>query len=244
MATLRTINRLINAVLCDILNVYHPGESIDANDASVVHRAIQDRLASWVDDVLIPIQTTEYFAMVVGTAVYTIGETGVTTVSSPRPDKIVGAYVRQSDYDYPVEVITESQYRYLADKTKPGRPEQVYPYYTTPNVTLYLYPVPDSTDNFYFTSNKHMTEPTTYTEDTFVTMGLPGYIYDALKWRIAIDVAPGFYKPVSQEILFNANDAFNRMTAKHLARTIKGGVVEMAYTGRSRYSKADFFAGE
>ena len=245
MATLRTINRLINAVLCDILNVYNPNESIDADDASVVHRAIQDRLASWVDDVLVPIQITESFAMVVGTASYTIGETGAPTVNTARPDKIVGAYVRQSSYDYPVEVITESQYRNLADKTSSGRPEKVYPYYTTPNITLYLYPVPDSTDNFYFVSNKHMTEPTTYTEDTFVTMGLPGYIYDALKWRIAIDVAPGFYKPVSQEILFNANDAFSRMTAKHLARSMKGGMVEMAYSGRGRgrYSKSDFFAG-
>jgi len=245
MATERTINRLIDAVYKDILHIYRTDEVIETSDKTLALYAIQDRLAAWVDDVLVPIQITESFAMVVGTASYTIGETGTPTVNTARPDKIVGAYVHQGDYDYPVKVITESQYRNITDKTSSGRPEKVYPNYTTPNITLYLYPVPDTTDNFYFVSNKHMTEPTTYTVDTFVTMGLPGYIYNALKWRICIDIAPGFERQVSPEITYNAQESYSNMIAKHLARSMKGGVVEMAYTGsgKGRYSKSDFFSG-
>ena len=246
MATVRTINRLINAVLCEILNVYHPGESIDAADAETIFHITQDRLAAWSDNITVPISITEYFAMVVGTASYTIGEDGAPTgKDTVRPEKIIGAYVKVGSYDHPVEIITEEQYRNIRDKTSTGRPTKCYPNYTTPNITVYFYPVPDSTDNFYFVSIKPMTEPTAYTTDTFNTLGIPGYIYDALKWRVAIDAAPAFSKPISAEVKFNADDAFNRMQAKHLARTMTGGVVEMAMRrGRGSYSLADFFAGE
>lgn len=246
MATIRTINRLISAVLCEILNVYHPGESIDAADSETVYHIIQDRLAAWSDAITVPISITENFAMVVGTASYTIGEDGAPTgKDTVRPEKIIGAYVKVGNYDHPVKIITEKEYRDIRDKTTTGRPTKCYPDYTTPNITVYFNRVPDTTDNFYFVSIKPMTEPTAYTTDTFNTMGIPGYIYDALKWRVAIDAAPAFSKSIAPEIKFNADDAFNRMQAKHLARTMTGGMVEMAYRrGKHGYSLADFFAGE
>jgi hypothetical protein len=246
MATVRTINRLITAILSDILNVYHPGESLDNADVQTVFHAIQDRLSDWTDDITIPVVITEYFAMVSGTASYTVGQTGAPTVNSVRPESIVGAYVHEGDYDYPVKIITEAVYRSIYDKASTGRPTQCYPNYGTPNVTLYLHPVPDSTDNFYFASLKPMTEPTGYTQDTFVTLGIPGYIYNALKWRVAIDVAPGFAKPITPEMKYNEEDSFNRMTAKHLARSMNGAVIELAYSGsrKGTYTKSEFFAGK
>lgn len=245
MATVRNINRLIDAVLKDILHVYRMDETVSNDDKQTLLYAIQDRLAAWADDIIIPVVATESLSMVSGTATYTIGESGSPSLNTARPDKVVGAYVREGDYDYPVGIISEAVYRTITDKSSTGRPEKLYPLYGTPNVTIYLWPVPDSTDTLYVVLQQIMTEPTTYTQDTFATLGLPGYIYNALKWRVAIDIAPGFERQLTQEILWNANDAYANMTSKHLARNMRGALVEMGLTGRrGSYSLSDFFAGK
>ena len=191
MATVRTINRLIRAVLSDILGVCNPAQPIEAEDARTVKEAIQDRLAAWTGVITIPVVTTESFSMVSGTASYTIGEDGSPSLDTVRPDQIVGAYIKSNGLDSSVRIITENQYRNIADKTTSGQPTRAFPDYKTPNITLFLYPVPDTTDRIYIASIKTYTEPTQLNDDTFVDLGIPGVVYNALKWRIAIDVAPG-----------------------------------------------------
>lgn len=245
MATVRTVNRLIRAVLSDILNIYNPEQTISAADSKTVLEAIQDRLAAWTSQITIPVITTENFAMIVGTAAYTIGQSSSPSLNTPRPDQIIGAYVRVSSYDHPVNIWSEAQYRGITDKTTSGRPTVLYPKYSTPNITITLHPVPDTTDNLYFSSIKIYTEPTTYTQDTFADLGLPGLVYNALKWRIAIDVAPGYRAELSPAIGANATEAFSDMVAQNLARNMNPAVVEMAMTRKQgSYSLSDFYAGE
>ena len=245
MATVRNINRLIDAILKDILHVYRADETVEASDKTTVLYAIQDRLAAWVDDIAIPVVSTQSITMISGTATYTIGESGAPSLDTARPDQVVGAYVRQGDYDYPVKIISESIYRGITDKTSSGRPTLLYPLYGVPNVTIYLWQVPDSTDTLYVSLLQQMAEPTTYTQDTFADLQLPPYVYNALKYRVAIDLAAGYERQLTQEIIWNANDAYSNMTSKHLARSLRPATVEMAYRrGQQTYTLSDFFSGE
>ena len=243
MATSRTINRLINS----ITQLYKgAGVTLPAQDTQALLEMIQDRLAEWSGHINIPVVTTEYFAMVSGTSSYTIGENGTPTKDTARPNTIVGAYVRQSNYDYPVQIITEYAYRNIHDKTTTGRPEQLYPDYSTPNVTVYLYPVPDTTDSLYFASIKDFTEPSSIGDDTFNTLQLTGTVYNALKWRVALDAASILTeegRPFPSLLRVNADEAYNKMLAQHLAKNMRGATVELALKNRSNYSLSDFFAG-
>jgi hypothetical protein len=238
MATVRTVNRLIRSVLSDILGIYNPNQTISAADALTVREAIQDRLAAWAGQITIPVVNSETFAMVPGQASYTIGESGSPSLNTPRPDQIIGAIIREDSVDSGLSIITESQYRGILDKTTPGTPRKIYVSYTTPNITVYLYPVPDATDSIYLSTVKPYTEPTGYTQDTFATLGLPGYVYNTLKWRVAIDVAPGFKADVNQLIISNYNEAEANMMAINLANTMRPVDVELAYSKYNNYGRA------
>lgn len=243
MAIVRTVNRLIRAVLSDALHVYHPAQAIEAEDERTVKEAIQDRLAAWTGTITIPVVITESFAMIAGTASYTVGQTGSPSLNTTRPDHIIGAYIRSSGNDDPVGIITESQYRGISDKTISGQPTRAFPDYKTPNITIYLHPVPDSTDSFYIASIKPYTEPTVLTADTFVDLGIPGPVYNALKWRVAIDVAPAFRAELHPSVTGNATDSYADMMALNLARTMTPVASDLSYSGSGRMSLNDFLSG-
>jgi len=239
----RTVNRLIKAILSDVLHIYHPAQEIEAEDVRAVKEAIQDRLAAWTGTITIPVVITESFAMIVGTAAYTIGENGATSLDTARPDHIIGAYIRSSNNDDPVSIITEKQYREISDKTISGQPTRAYPDYKTPNITMYLHPVPDSTDRIYISSLKPYTEPTVLTADTFVDLGIPGPVYNFLKWRVAIDVAPAFRAEIHPSVAMNATDSYADMMALNLARTMTPVASDLSYSGSGRMSLNDFLSG-
>lgn len=240
--TSRTVNRLITAVLCDILGIYNRQYSIPAADAQAVKETLQDILGAWSIGTNIPIITTENFAMVSAQSTYTVGENGTPTKNTLRPEEIVDAWVRIGDTDYPVAIYAQAQWRDIGDKSTAGRPTVCFPQYTTPNVTLELWPVPDSTDSFYFCSRKPFIDPTSLTDTFFVDLQIPPQVYQALKWQIAIDLAGGYGKPITQEMAVNARRAYADALSWHTARQVSPTKVDVV-SGRKRMSFQDFKAG-
>lgn len=83
----------------------------------------------------------ESFTLVPGTGTYTYGATG--DFDSARPVRIVSAYVRDSDYDYPVDVRADADLAEVGDKSFQGMPEMLALNGTYPLATVSLFPVPD-----------------------------------------------------------------------------------------------------
>ena len=192
MATNRTVSDLIRAVV-NVLGLYAPSEALIADDQSVILDAIQDLLAEWSDaGLIVPCLTTEPVTLVVAKASYTIGQSGSPDLNTVRPENIIGAYVRSGTTDNSVEIIGKTAYDAISDKTSAGRPDKLYPSYSAPNMTIYLYPVPDAIESLYITSHKPFTEPTLYSEQLLNTTGIPRNYYNALKFNVALDVAPIF----------------------------------------------------
>ena len=88
--TSRTVNRLVTAVLCDILGIYNRQYSIPDADAQAVKETLQDVLGSWSIGTNIPVITTENFAMVSAQSTYTVGESGTPTLNHSAPRRGAG----------------------------------------------------------------------------------------------------------------------------------------------------------
>lgn len=237
MAIKRTINRLVRSILSDILGVYNPEDTISAADANTILEFCQDKLAEWSEGgIYIPVPTTDCLPLVPGKVSYIIGQAPypVPDVGTLRPDLITRVMIRDSNtYDYPCNILTKDLWENLLDKTQTtGRPERMYPEYSVPNIKVYFNPIPDVAYTARITSMKPLTQPNFLTDDVFSDLLLPGQIYQALKWNVAMDVAEGFSKSVTPIMQKNAMATEGKMLALNLARSIQGTVMDLAPTGQ------------
>ena len=209
-----------------LLNIVNPSETPTAADYDTVYNVIQDVLGEWgATGLLVPVLTEEYLSTVASDANYTVGETAAdkTTV---RPEQVVRAWIREGNVDYVVDIIGQREYSLLADKSETGRPEYLYVSYTTPNATFFLYPVPDAIYSFYFTSIKPLVEPTTFVESLHTTVTLPRAYYNALKYAVALDVAPYFEKQPVEYMVRRAVTAKQQLMSMNLARSVESAMFE------------------
>ena len=220
MATARTVLQIIEAALRKI-GVYSPEEAPLAADTTTALIALQDMLSEWSDGGLtVPITVQETFNLIVGTAAYTVGQTGAPSLNTVRPEQVMGAFVRDSGgNDFPVKIAGEREYRRIETKAAVGRPECVYVYYGSPNLTMYMHPVPDSIEAFYFSSRKNLTEPTTLVQDMFTAVQIPRNFHTALVWNLAMEITEEYGKPPTQLMVKRAMETKNNVISMNAART-------------------------
>ena len=243
MATTRTALDLITAAL-QTLGVYGATETLSAEDAHLGLETLQDMIAEWSDGGLtIPCTVTEAITLVVGQVAYTVGENGVPSLFTVRPEQIVGAFVRDSgNYDYFVEIIGERAYNSLQNKSGiSGRPDRLFAKYSAPNITVYVYPEPDAAESLYITSVKSFTEPTAYTEELLDTTTIPRNFYNALKWNLAMELSTPFQREITPLIAKRARDTKKSIINLNMARTVEP--VDLGFGSNKGGSLADFFEG-
>ena len=240
MAT-RTANDLVMAV-GRTLGLFHPGETPAASDSSVILGAIQDLLAEWADGgLLVPYEVTEGINLIVSQVSYTVGESGSPSLDTVKPELITGAYVRSGGYDYPVEIIDKKAYDAILNKTLAGRPDKIYVAYTAPNITIYTYPVPDATDVLYITSKKTMTEPVNLTDDLTETLNIPRNYFNALRYNVAVDVAPMFNMEPSATVASRAIMTKRTIISLNVARN--SGPVALEVSAMSDHPTGNILTG-
>ena len=182
-----TRDELIAASL-RLLNVLGQGVSPTAQDLTdcglalnmVVKRAQTKGLNLWTyANITVP--------LVVGTASYTIGPTGV--VAADRPLRVVRAIIRSSvNHDTPLFQLSREEYENTANKTIETRPNSFYYDPQMGNGTLYVYPTPDTTDDLIITVQRQLADITTGTQ----VPEFPNEWYGYLKFALAADVAPDY----------------------------------------------------
>ena len=222
MATSRTVRQIIDGALRRI-GVYNPEETPLAADTTTALIALQDLLAEWSDaGLMVPFEVQETFNLAAGTASYTVGESGVPSLNTVRPEHIMGAFVRDSGgNDFDVKVIGRREYQLITPKNSSGRPEQVYVQYTAPNVTLIMVPVPAAIEAFYFYSRKNLTEPTTLIQDMLTTVLVPRNYHTALIWNLALEITEEYGKPPTQLIVKRAMETKAAVLSTNMARNLE-----------------------
>ena len=218
-----TAKEIIEAALQD-LGIIEAGSSPNFDDLAWCLGKFNRMLNSMsADGINLFYRVSESFAMTSGTASYTIGSSA--TFDTTRPNVIEQAFIRVDGYDYIVTPRPMDEYWGISDKTTQGRPYLLYYNTTYPNGTIYLYYVPDSSDDLYIVSQKPLT---TYSdEDTSVS--IPAEYEDTLITRLAMQIAPRYGISVSSELALNAKTAYNNMKARNFANDMKP--VELYITG-------------
>jgi hypothetical protein len=124
------------------------------------------------------------------TADYIIGMGA--TVNTPKPLKVIQAYLHNTtdDYDVPLRIVTRQEYEMLGDKTQTGQPVQLFyePLLTTG--VMHVYPVPDSTIAAGYTIKLIYQRPFEDFDATADEPDFPQEYFDCLKFGLADRLAP------------------------------------------------------
>lgn len=186
-------------------------ESPSADEAQSGLEMLNDLLASNANEELfVYSRTLESFTLSGGVSDYTIGPGG--TFDTVRPIFIADAYVRIGTIDYPLQIISDSNYADIDIKSLSSIPFWLNYTNAYPLATIKLYPVPSAGWTLFLLSEKQISEFTLNQ-----TVSLPPGWSRYLKNQLAIEMAPEYGQQVpaeTVEIASKAMGAIRRGTAR------------------------------
>ena len=190
-----------------------PVETNELNDGLV---ALNDMLDSWeIDRTLVFSVLSETFALVSGTASYTMGTAGA--FNTFRPNRISNVFVTLNGVNFPVKELTDKRdYQNIPIKTNQGIPQ--YYYYDTafPLGTLFIYPVINQTATITIDSWQQLTNfADLTTQYTFP----PGY-NRAINYNLAMELAPEDGIRMTPEATMIAVESKANVRRKNLRRPV------------------------
>lgn len=198
------VNRLLRSAIKAASSV-DSHTTIDPTEYEDALESCNMMLKLWATQgVIIHHVITEQFNLVVGQASYTIGDTA--NFNTSRPNQITGGFVRVSDTDYPIQIIDRDRYNSLR-KTDTGIPQYLYYYPTYPIATIYLYKVPDETYLMSIDSIKPLTELVLDAD-----LNLPPEYEEAIKWNLAVRLAPDYKTTPRQDVVMMAKQSYNALS--------------------------------
>lgn len=206
-----TANDLIQNALIE-LRVLAIGESVPSNRSSWALAKLNEMLTAWSLEGLMHTEVVEEsYTLTVGWDDYTWGSAGEIVTDRPI-DVLDSMYIRLNSVDYPVKKWSLRQHRASFDKVTQSRPTRFAYDRKYPLGRLYLYPTPDAAYSIYFASQKVFdTFHALTTSNSFA----PGW-ERAIRYQLAIELAPGFGKTVSAELTALAGAAKGVIKTKNV----------------------------
>jgi len=180
-------SEIIKAALRRI-RVLESGETPAAEETADALEILNDMIAGWqTEDLLIYANTLESFTLTSGQSTYTIGSGA--DFDTTRPTRILQAFTRISNIDYPIEIVSRDAYFSIVAKESTS----TYPYflYYDDQLTtgkIYLYPVPNSAETLWIDSQK----PFTSFADSIATAQFPSEYVKLMKYGLAAELAPEY----------------------------------------------------
>jgi hypothetical protein len=184
--------------LLGVLAAGETPESADSNDANDILTIL---LEEWQNEGLISLTEQQSFSVSSGTLNYTIGSGQ--TWDGNKPLDILAATLRDSDgYDTNLKIIGEKEYLALHDKDMSAKPTKLF--YAPSNSTgvVYLYGQPDANYTIILLKQAAFT---TYTDLT-TTINLPAGYLQALRYNLAVEIAPEYEITPSAWIVSQSNE--------------------------------------
>ncbi len=183
-----------------ICGIYSPSTEQDTNALL----ALNQMIGLWgASGLMIPFETRETFTLVAGTDSYTIGSGA--TFNTVRPLSIESAYLQDSDsIDHPLDVtLSYEEYSEERDKSVQVLPTRLFydPQYA--NGKIYFSGNPNAAYTLYLSSRKPLTEFALIGD----TVNLPPEYAKALRFSLAVDIAPEINVTLDQIIINMATGA-------------------------------------
>lgn len=141
------------------------------------------------------------------TASRTIGASGA-DVTASRPIDIVSAYQTQSSIDYPITILTQSEWDNIIDKgTESSIVEHLWYDATMANGTLYAWPVPSGSATIKIRAHAQFTA---FSAATTAVNLPPGY-ERALAYNLAIDLSAEYQRDIPASVIRIANSSLSNL---------------------------------
>lgn len=210
-----TVRDLINGSL-RLINVLAEGETASANQHSDALSVLNQMIESWsLENLIIYSTTREEFTLTVSDGSYTIGSSG--DFNTTRPVEIERAMIEDQSntptMEYPLELITPRQWAEITTKDLSSSiPTKLYYDPTYPLGTLNLWPVPSVANKLVLYSKKALTEFTSINN----TISLPPGYMKALRFNLAVELAPEYGKEASQTVVSIAVDSKGNIKRKNI----------------------------
>ena len=217
-----------------LIGAVDPGEELTASEAADGLEMLNELLESWSNERLAVYMTLqENFALVSGTASYTIGSGA--TFNTTRPLDILSAFIRDDGYDYPLRILNRKEYDEITYKAASFQPEALYYQPSVANGIIYLHGVPAKTysvtNGLYIDSQKQLQS---FSGLTTAIVLPPGY-KRAIRYNLALELAPEYNRNVPDAVLAIARES--KAAVKRLnSRTPKLSLAHLDGGGSSGFN--------
>jgi len=210
---------LINSAL-RLSGVIAQGETTPTADAAIGLEALNMMLGAWFSNgAAVPYTVTENFPLTASVSSYEIGPGA--TFDTAYPEAIDSAFIRYDSTDYPLDIINQREYwEKIPYKTSESIPSFLF--YDALNSTgkIYLYTTPDKAYTLYLISRKNLAEIT----DPSLTMAIPRVYEEAIKFNLAVRLAPEYGSDLSDDVKFLANKSYMDMIRSNLLKMPVGNI--------------------
>lgn len=183
-----TANDIITRSLRD-LSIIGQGEVADADQAADALVSLNDMVSAWANESALIYQVaTDVVTLTGGKKDYTIGS-GAYDINSPRPVKVLQAFVRMNGIDYPLEIISRELYQSIILKDLQTQLPTIL-YYDTgyPSSTIRLWCSPNQANTLHIDSLKPFTAFSSLTD----VVSLPPGYERALRLNLDVELMPQY----------------------------------------------------
>ncbi len=209
-----TANTLIKAALRSI-GAIATGETPTDAEMQDGLEALQFMFRSWSAKNIRLYYTEQDTVSLSGTETYTIGDGG--TINTVRPSSIRGARISNGI----VKIIDEAMYRHQRASQSVGTVEYLWYNPEYPLGILNFWPLDSET--VYLDSLKELTDPTDLTS----SVAFPTEYDDAIKWNLAVRLAPEYGKEASPTIVALAISTLSALETRNFAEQMNSSRLEI-----------------
>jgi len=228
------VSTLIKSSLRKI-GVLSAGETPTDETYAALLEALQVMLRSWAQKrILVFASIKESFSLIATQSLYTWGTGG--NITTTRPHQILGAFVRDSsNFDHPVGIISEGQYRNISSKATAGRPEYLFYHPLYPLGAIYVYPTPQDIETMWLESMKPFTETSSFAVVTD-TIAFPPNYEEAIVYGLAVRIAPEYGVSMSAETAKIATDSYDALVILNASNQVESLSLSLPISGRGGYN--------
>jgi hypothetical protein len=199
------VNRLLRSAIkaLGVIDMQDGPEAVEYEDAL---ESCNMMLNLWAVERRVVFQVvSESFALTINDAQYSIGP--ASDFITVRPSSITGAYCRTSDgTDFPIKIIDRDKFNRIAVKSLSSIPTELYYYPTFPAGTIRLDYAPSVALTLFIDSLKPLTALALDSD-----LNLPPEYEEAIKWNLALRLAPDYRTTPSQVVVEMARRSFNAL---------------------------------
>lgn len=183
------------------------GETPSSADSTDALTTMNQLIDSWSNDgYMVFERKREEFTLTALQASFTIGTGG--NFNTSRPTTISEAGIIENDTELPVEIISQQEFSQIVNKdTQSNIPQRLYYEPEYPLGKINLWPVPSVANTLVLYSMKPLSQIAT----TGTTISLPPGYERALKYNLAVELAPEYGKPIDSIVAQIAMDSKNEL---------------------------------